>query len=294
VFGNCLRPVWEKWHRLPARGGEASTGEGTRRPWRKLESAKTLEAAVHCRVLVWTGFAAIVALGGACSGGGGSVAGTGGGGSGDAGTNSPSSSSGDAGGNGSSSGDSASGALKIISFTSTTSKLTEGESIQFIAIVTDTAGLDAIAGGTLQDETGAVYGAFGAASQKGTYTVALTWDAISQVRSLGFASTSGHSRKFTAKFFDNGGATASSTLDIEFSCGSVGLACGGKCQSVTGVGPSSGTCDSYCTAMGNGLSCDWVNLYDTATCSEDGQTFSCSTPLSTIPKDQYYVCYCAQ
>jgi hypothetical protein len=120
------------------------------------------------------------------------------------------------------------GGLKIVSFASTVSRLTDMQQVQFIAVVTDALGIDAIAGGTLTDETGATYGGFSAGAQKGAYSVTLDWAMVNQVRTLDFVSP-GQTRTFTANFFDNAGATASASVQVTFYCGANSElgACGG-------------------------------------------------------------------
>jgi hypothetical protein len=150
------------------------------------------------------------------------------------------------------------GALQIVSLTSTVGTLTGGkpkptetEAATFVAIVTDTSGLDAIAGGQLQDETGATYGAFGAGANKGTYTASVAWALVNQVRPIDFTGNSGK-RTFSAKFYDNSGNVATASVEIALACrdtkyGLIG-ACGGDCADTESTGAHCGACGKACAA----------------------------------------------
>ncbi len=196
-------------------------------------------------------------------------------------------------------GPSSDGTLTIVSLSSDVNRLTrhansdETETVNFIAIVTDTNGLDSIAGGSLEDETGATYTAFGAGAQKGTYVAAIDWSHINIVNPIDLPA--GGTRVFIAKFYDNFGHTISKAIAMTFqcrfrsastaltgachddcydasNCGGCGHACGtgevcsgaGTCVPVT-MNTTSGacfdlssvtitTCDEYCQTLGK--TCD--------------------------------------
>lgn len=57
--------------------------------------------------------------------------------------------------------------------------------------MTDTKGLDTIAGGQLKDPDGHTYGAFGAGSTKGTYTVTVDWTSVNSTFPIDFGGTGG-------------------------------------------------------------------------------------------------------
>jgi hypothetical protein len=173
-----------------------------------------------------------------------------------------------------------SGDLSIISLTSTTAKLTGGErlgtesgAVTFIAIVTDAAGLDAIAGGQLTDDEGFTYAAFGAGANKGTYSAVLDWSTMNSIRGADFTSNGGQ-RQFIAKFFDNKKNEATSKITISLACrgqddsgtGSLMGACGGECTTRL-TGAYCGTCGNVCPS---GAAC---------------QTGQCVTPPSTPDAD---------
>lgn len=142
-------------------------------------------------------------------------------------------------------------ALSVVSLTSTTTVLTggaasssEADTVTFVAIVTDAKGLDNIAGGQLLDDAGTTYGAFGTGSTKGTYASTVSWTQVNQGRPIEHG-TSGGTRVFVAKFFDNDGNVASASLSLSLHCridaASLGGACGGTCTTLD-VGDHCGTC----------------------------------------------------
>ncbi len=118
----------------------------------------------------------------------------------------------------------ASSPISISSFSSTRTELAVGRSqattfteVSLIAVLANENGLDAIAGGTLVDESGVTYGAF---AQKdglpGTFTFNLTWEAVNAARPLTFIDSA--SRSFTARFFDKDGHKAAASVSIAFRC----------------------------------------------------------------------------
>lgn len=123
----------------------------------------------------------------------------------------------------SSSGQSPNGALKILSAAATLKTLTlnplatESITTEVSAIVTNTQGLESIAGGRIQDELGNTYASFGTGATKGTFVAQLSWDGINKIRSLDY-DTAGGVRNFTVTFFDNAANEASASLVINFRC----------------------------------------------------------------------------
>lgn len=157
--------------------------------------------------------------------------------------------------------DSGNGALKIVHVTSTVPTITnrpltfsqnETDKVEFVAIVTDTGGLDAIAGGTLEDDSGATYGAFGAGSTKGTYSVSLTFTAMNLVRPAEFPRAGG-TRKFFAHFFDNAGNQAKAEVDIGLRCRDENdqfqAACAGSCINTDISKYWCGSCTNHCATV---------------------------------------------
>jgi len=149
-------------------------------------------------------------------------------------------------------------ALKIVSLTTTASVVTGGKpsmaesaGVTFVAIVTDTRGLDSIAGGQLMDEAGHTYAAFGTGANKSTFTATVDFAAINAVSSIDFEGER-LDRTFVAKFFDNGGDEAKAAVKLALACRSAefGLlgACGGKCVDVERDGSNCGACNHACTS----------------------------------------------
>lgn len=201
------------------------------------------------------------------TGAGGRGGGTGGASSGGSGGAAGSSAGSSAGG----SGGSASGSLAIVSFTTTATTLTGGSpsstetgSATFTAIVTDSSGLDTIAGGQLLDDAGLTYAAFTAGASKSTFTAAVTWASVNQVSAVNFSTLSGQ-RTFVAKFFDNQGNIATANLTLALTCrGSTPAAlsvllgaCAGTCTDTNGY--------SNCGACGN--TCALPNICQNQTCT---------------------------
>ncbi|HUJ59951.1 MAG TPA: hypothetical protein VLX92_15710 [Kofleriaceae bacterium] len=141
-----------------------------------------------------------------------------------------------------------------MSLTSTAAKITSAASAgpsdptsaDLVAIVTDSAGLDTIAGGTLTDASHATYGAFGAGAQKGTYTATVDWATATQAVPLDFGA-GGTTRSLTATFFDNDGNMATASIDLGFFCNPTATsgACGGVCTDFT-ASASCGGCGNAC------------------------------------------------
>lgn len=150
------------------------------------------------------------------------------------------------------SGESPSGQLKIISLTSTVPTMTggaalptESASVTFVAIVTDTLGLDAIAGGQLMDEDGHTYAPFGAGANKGTFAASLSYTEMNKIAPADFLAPN-TPRKFVARFFDNAGNIANAGFPIALVCrhpnrGLVG-ACEGQCVDRLNDGDRCGAC----------------------------------------------------
>jgi hypothetical protein len=148
------------------------------------------------------------------------------------------------------------GGLRVSSVTSTAHTVTGGkpsptetDSVQFVAIVTDTAGLDTIAGGELDDTAGHTYGAFEAGASKGTYSMTITYAQINQAAPVDLPS--GMTRELVAKFFDNAGNMATASIELELACrDAYGLegACGGSCSDPMFDPANCGSCGNVCPA----------------------------------------------
>ena len=176
----------------------------------------------------------------------------------------------DAGSSGPASGSSPNGALTIVSLTATVKSITSpasataaggaaASSTTLVAIITDSSGLDSIAGGQVIDETGATYAPFGAGANKGTYSASVTWDLANQANPLNFKA-GGLKHTLSAKFFDNAGNVATAPLELSFYCSptvSAG-ACDGTCADFLVDDKNCGACGVACRAdqrCNRGLGC---------------------------------------
>jgi hypothetical protein len=165
------------------------------------------------------------------------------------------------------------GVLRIAALTATVSTLTGGTPLPtesngatFTAIVTDSLGLDSLAGGQLLDDTGLTYAAFGTGAGKGTYVAAITWASVNQTRSIDF--TAMGSRTFVAKFFDNQGNTATASLQMNLACrDDAGLvdSCGGGCTQLSTFYANCGACGRVCKDNEVCVSGTCTNLASTGT-----------------------------
>jgi hypothetical protein len=157
-----------------------------------------------------------------------------------------------------SSGSSTNGTLKIVDLSANVATITHASSLlpgeageaTFIAIVTDTNGLDTIAGGAVVDDTGVTYAAFGTGSTKGAYTATLSWDAINVARPID--TPAGGSRSFMARFFDNAGNVATASVTLRLRCILYGdhevASCSGVCTDVQADSDNCGGCGIQCRA----------------------------------------------
>lgn len=142
------------------------------------------------------------------------------------------------------------GGPTLISFGTNVTELTDGESVRFVALVTDPEGIDKLVGGQLMSPDGAVkYGAFGAA-QQGAYSLDLTWAQLSQAQQISFATE--QKRTFVGEFFNVAGKKVQGTVELRFHCRGE-PACEGRCLATGTLCPTStdklciaGTCQAGC------------------------------------------------
>jgi hypothetical protein len=194
---------------------------------------------------------------------------------------------------GSSSGGSS--ALVIQSLTSTAQRITDpasamasdATSASIVAIVTDSAGLDTIAGGELLDSTGITYASFGAGANKGTYTATVTWSSATQAAALNFG-PAGLQRTLTAKFFDNANNVATATIQVGFFCnpGATGNACDGVCEDFASD-QSCGACGNVCS----GAECLNQTCKDAAFSCFDLSVLSTAATCQQVCQNMGKTCY---
>lgn len=123
----------------------------------------------------------------------------------------------------------------ILSLTTNVTSLTQGESVTITAVVTDPQGISDLIGGQLQDSGGGTYGAFATASDEGSCSLVLSWDAIGTVAPITFDGQD--TRTVVAVFYDQAGNEASEELTLTLTCDT-----GTACDSVCGMGECGGSC----------------------------------------------------
>lgn len=137
------------------------------------------------------------------------------------------------------------GAPQIISFSTNVTTITDGESVTFSAVVTDPDGIDDLIGGTIENETGAVFGSFTTTAQEGAYSLSLSWAQIDQVETIEFPVGGGPSRTFVARFFDQSALETVAEVAIELSCEGL-AACDGTCVDTQDSPNHCGGCGIEC------------------------------------------------
>lgn len=133
----------------------------------------------------------------------------------------------------------------FLSFGSNVTALTEGETVNFTAVLTDPDGIDDLIGGALESPDGALYGAFATSGQEGAYTLAVTWDQMNQLKDITFDDS--EERSFVARFFDEAGHQSTKTLTVTFTCKGI-AACAGRCSDLSVDKDHCGQCGRQCDA----------------------------------------------
>jgi hypothetical protein len=202
-------------------------------------------------------FACVVAVG--CSGGsnGGGAGGSGGsagGGGGGSGTGGVGGSGGVSGAGGSDAGaDAGGGAPIILSLATNVTTLTPTGTLIVTVVVTHPQGIAQIIGGTLNDPSGASYGAFMVSTTSGSYSMTLSWAAIETVQDI-TSGPGGVSRMFQAVFYDQAGHSTTRTFSIQLQCPtSTNAICGGTCNALRST-ESCGACGHNCGTLYQSLS----------------------------------------
>jgi len=184
----------------------------------------------------------------------------------------------------------------FLSFNTNVSKITEGESLTFTALLTDPDGVDDIVGGSLVSENEMIdYGPFIAAGQAGTYSLSLSWMQIQQAAPINFEN-SDLPLIFRARFFDQGGQKAVKEAAIGLFCEG-GSACNGSCTDLAVDGVNCGTCGHACVSMAcekGGCAPTWSACFAAAdgfsTCTEICQSSgnSCAEAQCDESTTKYY------
>jgi hypothetical protein len=157
------------------------------------------------------------------------------------------------------------GAPIILSLATNVTTLTPNGTLITTAVVTHPQGIAQVIGGTLNDPSGASYGAFMVSTTSGSYSITLSWNAIEAVQDINASAGSGGvSRMFVATFYDQSGHMTSKTFSIQLRCPTAtDPICGGTCHPVqfttTSCGPA---CSHNCVTL--------YPLLASRTCSNQG------------------------
>jgi hypothetical protein len=137
---------------------------------------------------------------------------------------------------------------QFVSFEADVEVLHEGETATFTAVLTDPQGVTDITGGTLKDESGAIYGAFVPTRAPGTFTLLVNWDGINLQAPIDFAYNSSLTRTFVAEFADMADHTITSQTLLELACTNGWASCGGSCLDTTSDILNCGSCGNDCAS----------------------------------------------
>jgi hypothetical protein len=135
----------------------------------------------------------------------------------------------------------------FLSFGTSVSTLTEGDSVTFTAVLTDPQGIDDLIGGTLKDENGTPYGAFATSGEEGAYETTIDWSDIENSSPIFFASGQSLKRSFLAEFFDAEGNSATQAAALTLVCAGALAACDGKCTDTQTSESDCGGCGVACS-----------------------------------------------
>jgi hypothetical protein len=135
----------------------------------------------------------------------------------------------------------------FLSFGTNVTSITVNESVIFSAVLT---GHDLV-GGTLTSADGTIqYGAFASGTEKGSFSLTVSWSQINQTKPITFISS--ESRVFVAQFFDAAGHRSTQSKSITLTCNGKS-ACTGQCVDLRSDVQNCGACGSTCTGMFQGL-----------------------------------------
>jgi hypothetical protein len=139
----------------------------------------------------------------------------------------------------------------ILSFGTNVGRITAGDSVRFVAVVTLGAGLDHLVGGKLVDAADKInYGAM-IASTQGSYQIDLSWAQINQAAPISFATE--ENRTFVAKFYDQAGNVSTATVLLGVYCNGGLGACNGVCMDLLHDKNNCGSCGNK---LADGFICD--------------------------------------
>jgi hypothetical protein len=146
----------------------------------------------------------------------------------------------------------------ILSWATSSDRLTPTRPLTISVVVTDPGGIDDLVGGTLLDDTGRAYGTFATEASEGSYSYQLTWGHAEGIESIVAPPTADTvERRLVARFFDVAGHVIERQFVLTLACDEAGESpCGGSCIDRRENGEHCGACgfscgdpswgDSYC------------------------------------------------
>ncbi len=143
------------------------------------------------------------------------------------------------------------GAPQFLSFGTSATRITQGQSVTFTAVLTDPDGIEDLIGGSLKSADGQRdFGAFATAAQEGAYSFKLSWTDLDDALDLTF--TGEKSYTFVAEFFDAGGKRSSRSATLRAYC-DLGAACSGTCVDLKTDKAHCGSCSNACKEPQNSM-----------------------------------------
>jgi hypothetical protein len=137
----------------------------------------------------------------------------------------------------------------FLSFGTSLTSITEGQTVNFTAVLTDLDGINDVIGGTLVDQFGGTYGAFVTSAQEGAYQLDVTWAQVNQMMAVDLAYGATGQRSFTATFFDQGGNSVQKAVALTLTCKGH-AACAGTCVDTMADAQNCSTCGNVCPGGG--------------------------------------------
>jgi hypothetical protein len=163
----------------------------------------------------------------------------------------------------------------ILSFGTSSTSMTEGESVTFTAVVTDPNGIDDLIGGTLKSADGqATYGAFATGAQEGAYSLSLSWSQLHATTPINFDQEL--LLTFVASFFDQAGHQTTASATIRLHCAG-DAACDGVCIDLKSDAQNCGACGRLCDSP-----CDQGRCNGRAPCFPVTASTTCAAHCATL------------
>ena len=134
----------------------------------------------------------------------------------------------------------------ILVASTNTGAITWDDTVAFVVVATDADGIEDLIGGTITTPEGGTYAALITAAEEGTYEAEVSWDDINTTSSIDIDPYETEDRAFLVTIFDQSGASAEATLEVELSSPQEDWAvCAGE-PSDLGWDETCGHCDFSC------------------------------------------------